>query len=60
MVVLEILNDAVPLFVKLRGYPTENENPRGRKPRGATLSAWPRTFTTRFALSNCEDATGFN
>lgn len=35
LVVLEIFTAAVPLLVKLRGYPTENENPRGRKSRGA-------------------------
>lgn len=38
LVVLEILNDAIPLFVKLRGYPKGNENPRGRKPHGSMLS----------------------
>lgn len=38
LVVLEILNDAMPVFVKLRGYPTENENSRGRKPHGSMLS----------------------
>ena len=38
LVVLEIFNDAMPLSVKLRGYPTENENPRGRKTCGSMLS----------------------
>lgn len=38
LVLLELLNDAVPLSINLRGYCTERENPGGRKPRGIMLS----------------------
>ena len=35
---LELLNDAMPLSINLRGYCTEHENPKGRKPHEIMLS----------------------
>lgn len=49
-VVPEVLNAAMPLSVKLRGYPTENENPRGEAAWGCAVSAWSRSFNTGLAL----------
>ena len=52
LVLLELLNDAMPLSINLRGYRTENENPRGRKPRGIMRSLHSQSHLIQGLLEN--------